>query len=684
MKKLWLALLFISFAFVPLAFAQVGEPGPSAELVPPASGPVNAPCNDPECAGMTQNASISIPSSSDLPKPTELSSDCIKDFPQLGKGTDSIQNSDIFNKPGVCQAYADLLKKYNSITSEPNGTGITKLNPAFAVNVDKMLNAVNTGACSGIKIISGYRNPNNNPPGSAGSESLHHQGLAVDLQYPDTYGGQSAPTGSFHTCEQPSGGSACYKQVVAYTGEHSEIKTLMQFFGKAPSAYAGECNHFRDATGAEGMGPGMASPIVPAAPPSGGPISQTSAPPYQTPAGQQTGGLQNGLVNQNQQFVVCSQFPLIIAASTQNCQSGNYLTTSTTCNNNSGLLGIFGNSNCNNQLTCNNIGGTIVCNNNNTNCNNSGLLGLFGGGSSNCGSSGGLSDLMKYMQGMQLGQSLGNLLGGTSPSPAPPPPAPLPPPLYNPLGTPAPLSTPVSTNPTSGTSPIDQLLASLKNNTPASNATNTQGTTVSVSTSSVGQFQNPTFNLQNGSNSGTSSPSGYGNTSGQFASPTSGPAPLTVTVNFTTGPSCADAYRLSWGDGSAAEEQVYTPPSAGSACGQIAQIHNPQHTYVLAGTYTITLKQNPDLGHVTTATITVSGAGGSTATLTNGVSQPVVASSSMQQQLSDLNGQLQAASNSIAVASGTTSPSVIGSALGSIKGALTSIGTFLSNLVSGK
>jgi PKD repeat protein len=88
-------------------------------------------------------------------------------------------------------------------------------------------------------------------------------------------------------------------------------------------------------------------------------------------------------------------------------------------------------------------------------------------------------------------------------------------------------------------------------------------------------------------------------------SPNSGMPPLVVTANFQSGPSCADAYDLSWGDGSPDVTMMYSPPGFGSACTQVALVNAPTHTYTGAGTYTPTLRSGTSLQFTSTVTVNV-------------------------------------------------------------------------------
>ncbi len=108
-------------------------------------------------------------------------------------------------------------------------------------------------------------------------------------------------------------------------------------------------------------------------------------------------------------------------------------------------------------------------------------------------------------------------------------------------------------------------------------------------------------------------------------SPTTGVPPLAVTANFTSGASCGDAYDLSWGDGTPDFTMTYAPPAFGSACGQVALINKPTHTYTAAGTYTPTLQSGTNLQFTSTVTVSVTapstgntGTVGLTATPTSG------------------------------------------------------------------
>jgi len=119
---------------------------------------------------------------------------------------------------------------------------------------------------------------------------------------------------------------------------------------------------------------------------------------------------------------------------------------------------------------------------------------LFGGGSD-------FGSMMQMMMGMQLGQGLGgSLFGGSGSNPTPSAPTPayanplLPPPIP-----PIPPQTPAATTRPPGTSAIDQLMAAL-GNTPAPTTpppgppTNTGGSNVLVSSTSVGQLEQPPQN----------------------------------------------------------------------------------------------------------------------------------------------------------------------------------------------
>ncbi|HVM73402.1 MAG TPA: hypothetical protein VMU13_00790 [Candidatus Paceibacterota bacterium] len=88
-------------------------------------------------------------------------------------------------------------------------------------------------------------------------------------------------------------------------------------------------------------------------------------------------------------------------------------------------------------------------------------------------------------------------------------------------------------------------------------------------------------------------------------SPTSGVAPLTVTATFSSEAACADAYDLSWGDGSTDITMQYAAPASGSACEAIAQVNTPTHSYTTPGTYTVTLKSGISLQYSNTATVVV-------------------------------------------------------------------------------
>src|SRR3989338_4002620 len=101
--------------------------------------------------------------------------------------------------------------------------------------------------------------------------------------------------------------------------------------------------------------------------------------------------------------------------------------------------------------------------------------------------------MMQMRMGMQLGQSLGgSLFGGSGTSNQAPA---KPPTYYNPLiSPPPPVQTPVSPTPTSGTSAIDQLIASLGETPATPGSSNTGGTNISVATTSVGQLENPPSN----------------------------------------------------------------------------------------------------------------------------------------------------------------------------------------------
>lgn len=158
-----------------------------------------------------------------------------------------------------CAAFNDLLRNYNQTNqaTEPSNRGILLLDPVFALNLDKMLRAAQAGGFR-ITIISGYRNPKNNPPGGAGAGSLHHRGLAADLCFPDAPCVKKDPRGSFHTCEQADASkvSQAYLWVYRYmSNPKNGLATLMQVFGRPPSAYPGECDHVRDITGAGGTRP---------------------------------------------------------------------------------------------------------------------------------------------------------------------------------------------------------------------------------------------------------------------------------------------------------------------------------------------------------------------------------------------------------------------------------------------
>lgn len=90
--------------------------------------------------------------------------------------------------------------------------------------------------------------------------------------------------------------------------------------------------------------------------------------------------------------------------------------------------------------------------------------------------------------------------------------------------------------------------------------------------------------------------------------PVIGTAPLTVKANFTSGPECSDAYRLSWGDGSDDAVMNYEPiPFWRSwiGCASVGLIHQLTHTYTSKGSHIVQLKKGIHLEETSTVTINV-------------------------------------------------------------------------------
>jgi hypothetical protein len=104
-------------------------------------------------------------------------------------------------------------------------------------------------------------------------------------------------------------------------------------------------------------------------------------------------------------------------------------------------------------------------------------------------------------------------------------------------------------------------------------------------------------------------------------SPTSGVAPLGVTATFSSGPTCSDAYDLSWGDATPDMTQTYVAPATGASCAASGQLNMPNHTYMNTGTYTATLLSGSNLQFTSTVTITVTDATASATNTTTGTSQ---------------------------------------------------------------
>jgi hypothetical protein len=109
---------------------------------------------------------------------------------------------------------------------------------------------------------------------------------------------------------------------------------------------------------------------------------------------------------------------------------------------------------------------------------------------------------------------------------------------------------------------------------------------------------------------GTASVSTSGSGSSNQLSVRSGSDALTVVSNFTSGRACAEAYQLSWGDGTALVTQVYAPAGG---CAMDLRSNEYSHTYAAAGTYVVVLRQgiNLERTYSTTVTVTTSTAGAS-------------------------------------------------------------------------
>ncbi len=423
-----------------------------------------------------------------------------------------------------CAAFNDLLRSYNQTNqaTEPNNRGIILLDPVFALNLDKMLKAADA-AHFHITVISGYRNPKNNPPGGAGAGSLHHKGLAADLCFPDAPCIKSDPRGSFHTCEQADTSkiSRAYLWIYGYmSSSKNGLATLMQVFNKPPSTYPGECDHVRDITGAGGLKP--VTSLSSASPLKGGS-------PFPAGSGSGTGGgtgtgsnAGNGTTNINgQTYTICSTAPLMVVPVGQSCASA------VSCSPTPSPFGSFGSlfslSSSKPSCTLNN------------------------------GTSGGSNDMMNQMMQMTMMQNMMKSLGGLTGSNSQPSsqptsgavasaPTPLPPiPINN---------TPLTGGTSGGQSTIDALIAALNNqnqNKTNGTSTNMNGTSpVSTGTSNgTGQVQATTTPPTNTSTSSDMTITPPGPSVGGSGSGTS-----TVTVSappsiiFVVGQGAIDGFYL--------------------------------------------------------------------------------------------------------------------------------------------
>lgn len=332
----------------------------------------------------------------------------------------------------VCSAYADLIKQYHpgecskQGLSDPQREGIVKLNPDFAVALDKMLKAMPANLNAGIN--SAYRTkPCPNADGVAAQDSSHMYGCAVDLAYYQ---------------------KNCETQACIWVKDHASNYGLQVRIQASP-----EWSHIEPGEGIEGVNECKAKKpgggVVPGAP---GPVAGP-------------GGSGPVMIN-GKSYTICNNAPLIVVPVGQSCAAA-------LANYRGGPS--IGSGNC---ITDYYIDSRGV-----KHCNNTyspfGGNGLFGGN----------SDLMKMMLGMQLGQGLGQMLGGlfngsgssnnTQPTPAALPPAPLPPVTTTPTTLPS----------TTGYSTIDKLIAALTNPTASTSSSTTTAPSITVGNSPMGVLQ---------------------------------------------------------------------------------------------------------------------------------------------------------------------------------------------------
>ena len=413
--------------------------------------PVNAtpapaqtsPCNDPECP-------LAIPApDAEKTSPVLLSEECRKLFPNIPSGAMAGDQKILTQE--VCDAYLNLLKNHNAIDREGYKTkGITCLNPDFAVGLDKMLKA----APGNIKVYSGWRDY---VPTGGGQNSLHKVGLAADILF-------SKPTGNKYICQ--AGGVAggtylglnspdnLYRWV--YSNGRSASGNRIDLFNKVNPFLSGECDHVEFlAKVSLTSGPGCGG--------SGALTGATGGIPQPSPITQGTGDRISSVGYGTPIVGKCYRTP------------GGALQELQCASSSSGgwLSGLFGS---NKTISCYRYLGGKVFTPASCTMSSSGLSSLFGGNSS----------LSQMMTGMQLGQGLGSSLFGGSGTSNPPPSTPAPS-YYNPLIPPP--QTPISPARPSGTSAIDQLIATLGSTPATTGSTNTVGTTVTVSSTSVGELE---------------------------------------------------------------------------------------------------------------------------------------------------------------------------------------------------
>ncbi len=175
----------------------------------------------------------------------------------------------------VCAAYQNLRTTFDQIPAGPEkATGITMLHPAFAVNLNNMLVEARK-LFPGIGIQSGFRTKNqedairNSPGGfparlqAPGLYSLHAEGLAADLVYPEAVGrGRDVCQMSGSRTGKPleaNHGPKSY-QWVAGNAHTYNILLYNQRYEKEGFA-PGECNHV-EAVNVSSKPPSPAAPGV--------------------------------------------------------------------------------------------------------------------------------------------------------------------------------------------------------------------------------------------------------------------------------------------------------------------------------------------------------------------------------------------------------------------------------------